>query len=241
VKPYYDDGRIQIWHGDCRDVMPALPEPSLVIADPPYGFGQARQGRAKRARDDTGRNGGVDTIDVRDGVYRGTWRGWSDMRGDDEPFDPSHLLGYPRLVLFGANHYASRLPDSGSWLVWDKRNGATPDNNADAELIWTNLGGPVRTYRQCWRGFTRERDRLEMTEKHLHPTQKPVLLMQWLLDTHTTPDDLVIDPYMGCGPVPRAAMNIGRRAIGIEIEERYCEIAAKRLQQSVLPLLTLDR
>jgi site-specific DNA-methyltransferase (adenine-specific) len=213
-----------------------LPSPDLVIADPPYGFGQARQGRAKRAKTDTGKNGGVDTADIRGGVYRGTWRGWEDMPGDDEAFDPAHLLHYPRLILFGANHYANAIPASGSWLVWDKRNGATPDDNADAELIWTNLGGPVRMYRQCWRGFTRENDSLEMTEKHLHPTQKPVLMMHWLIERYTEPGDLIVDPYTGSGPVLRAAKNLGRRAIGIDVELRYVKVAAERLQQSVMVL-----
>jgi DNA modification methylase len=72
----------------------------------------------------------------------------------------------------------------------------------------------------------------------LHPTQKPVALMRWIVDRTTKPGDLVLDPYMGSGPVARACMDLGRRYIGIEIEERYCEAAARRLGQGVLDLET---
>jgi DNA modification methylase len=76
----------------------------------------------------------------------------------------------------------------------------------------------------------------ERDDKRVHPTQKPVALFHRIITEHTQPGDLILDPYMGSGPVARAAADLGRRYIGIEIEERYCEIAARRLEQSVLPL-----
>jgi site-specific DNA-methyltransferase (adenine-specific) len=220
MEPYYTDGQITIYHADCRDVLPIVDpdEVDLVLTDPPYGDRQSEQRRSKRAANDPGHDAGFAMI-----------------HGDDEPFEPSPLFVYRRLVLFGANHYADKLPASKSWLVWDKRNGATPDDNADAELIWTNVPGVIRTYRQCWRGFSRENDSLE-PERHVHPTQKPVNLMMWLLERYTKPGDLVFDPYMGSGPIPKACKLLGRRYVGCDVVETYCATAVRRLQQSVLPL-----
>lgn len=222
VTPYYHDeaAGITIYCGDARGIVPALETASvdLVLTDPPYGYQQSSQRRAKRSKHDPGRDGNFVQI-----------------VGDDVPFDPAPLLRFPRVALFGANHFADRLPPSPSWIVWDKRNGSAPDDNADAELVWTNLGGTIRTYRQCWRGVAREDDALD-PHKHVHPTQKPVKMMLWFLERYTRPGDLVLDPYMGSGPIAQACHLSGRRYIGIEIEERYCEIAVRRLQQSVLPL-----
>lgn len=220
MQPYYDRDGITIFHARCEDVLPSIDPASvgLVLTDPPYGFKQSAQFREKRATHDPGSSGNFVQI-----------------VGDDEPFDPEPLMHFGRLVLFGANHYADRLPPSPSWLVWDRRNGSTPDKNADAELIWTNCGGTIRTYRQTWRGVARENDSLE-PNAHVHPTQKPVNLMLWLLDRYTKPGDLVLDPYMGSGPIAQACHMTGRRYIGIELEERYCATAVRRLQQSVLPL-----
>lgn len=221
MTPYYDDGQIAIYHGDCRDVLPTLEPASidLVLTDPPYGFRQSGQAQERRrTKEDRGRNGDFTMI-----------------AGDDELFDPTPLLRFPRVALFGANHFADRLPASPSWIVWDKRNGSAPDYNADAELIWTNLGGTIRTYRQCWRGVARENDALD-PHAHVHPTQKPTAMMIWFLERYTEPGDLVLDPYMGSGPIAQACHMTGRLYIGIEIEERYCEVAVRRLAQSVLPL-----
>jgi site-specific DNA-methyltransferase (adenine-specific)/modification methylase len=151
----------------------------------------------------------------------------------DKPFDPTHLLQFGRVVLFGGNHFADRLPPTPSWIIWDKRDGITSNDNADCELAWTNLGGPARLYRHMWNGMIKASER---DKRRVHPTQKPVALMAWIIGNHTQPGDLILDPYMGSGPVARAAADLGRRYIGIEIEERYCEIAARRLEQSVLPL-----
>jgi site-specific DNA-methyltransferase (adenine-specific) len=230
LTPYYDDGVCTIYLGDCREVLPALDvRPDLVLADPPYGVNEGTD-RFTKARGSFGRGGK-------------NWpaRDFDPVHGDDQPFDPTHLLGYPHLILFGANYYADRLPTSPSWIIWDKLDGLTSkrpvgfNDNADCELAWTNLGGPARLFRHRWTGLLQGS---EIGEPRVHPTQKPVALMRSILDWRTQPGDLILDPYMGSGPVLRAAKDLGRRAIGIEIEERYCEIAAKRLAQEVLDLWT---
>lgn len=217
MKPYYQDDFVTLFNAPCELVLPTLPTPDLIIADPPYGQGQAAQKRTRRAAHDRWVDGE-----------------WEPMEGDDEPFDPSHLLTYRRLVIFGANHFADKLPASRSWLVWDKRDGATPDDNADAELIWTNLDTVVRVYRQCWRGFARSGE--ESGQKHLHNTQKPVALMKWLIEKWTKPGDLIVEPYAGSGPVMVAAKQLGRRAVGCEIRVEYCKTAAARLYQESFQL-----
>jgi len=216
--PYYDRDGITIYCADCRDVLPFISPESvdILIADPPYGFKQSDQARKSRAVHDIGRDSGLPMI-----------------AGDDEPFDPSPLLAFSRVVLFGANHYADRLPAVRSWLVWDKRDESEPDNNGDAELIWTNVDGVVRTYRQCWRGVARANDSLE-PKIHVHPTQKPVNLMMWLIERYTKSGDLIFDPYMGSGPIAKACQLLGRRYIGVELVGTYCATAVKRLQQSVM-------
>lgn len=226
IRPFYSRDGITIYNADCRDILPtsgivSVIDPGsvdLVLTDPPYGHSQSDQRRSQRSVNDPGRDSGFAMI-----------------HGDDEPFDPSLVLAFSRVVLFGANHFADRLPTSTGWCVWDKRNGATPDDNADAELIWTNIPGVVRMYRQCWRGFTREGDSQE-PRKHVHPTQKPVNLMMWLLNLYTKPDDLILDPYMGSGPVAVACQKMARRYIGIELDATYCAAACHRLQQTAMNL-----
>jgi site-specific DNA-methyltransferase (adenine-specific) len=230
MQPYYDDGTCTIYHGDCRELLPALNKmAALVIVDPPYGPSRTTD---RRHSHDRKRN-------------KNAWDHpnpqWTPVVGDDEPFDPTYLLGYPRLILWGANYYACQLPPSPSWIVWDKLDGLVSkvgrplgvDNQADVELAWTNLGGPARLIRHRWKGYKRAS---EIGEPHLHPTQKPVAVMGRLITVYTQPGDLIVEPYMGAGPALRAAKDLGRRAIGIEIEERYCEVAAKRLGQEVLAL-----
>ena len=215
MKPYYEADGITIYHGDCREILPLLLRPDLILADPPYGIGIVN-----------GRTVG--------GTSAGIARDYAPVIGDDAPFDPTWLLPLAdRLILWGANHYASRLPDASRWLVWDKRNGGASDNFADCELAWTNLGGPARLHRQLWRGMIAATTASDGVRQH--PTQKPTALMAWaigLVDGART----ICDPFMGSGTTLRAAKDLGRRAIGIEIEERYCEIAATRLGQMVFDM-----
>lgn len=215
--PYYDDGTVVIYNADCREVLPLLPAPDLVLTDPPYGVSERTDRKAK------GRGNAAECND------------FPPVYGDDEPFDPAHLLAYPRVILFGANYYADKLPTAASWVVWDKLDGLSTskrtvgfDDNADCELAWSNCGGPARILAERWKGMVKDTER---GDRRVHPTQKPVRLMERLIEWRTEPGDLVLDPYMGSGTTLRAAVNRGRRAIGIEISEDYCAVAVERLGQ----------
>lgn len=229
MKPYYEHAGITIYHGDCREVLPSLERFScdLLLTDPPYGGGLAVD-FAERFKTKAGKWWNCDN---RNGQARHT-----PIVGDDKPFDPIDLLTITAKVkvFWGANWYASRLPDRGGWWVWDKRNGKRDVSAADwpmseAELAWTNLGKGVRVFRFTWFGLIRDGDHGE----HYHPTQKPTELMRWCIEQSKT-DGLVLDPFMGSGTTLDAAKGLGRKAIGIEIHEPYCEIAAKRLAQEVI-------
>jgi site-specific DNA-methyltransferase (adenine-specific) len=229
LKPYYGPhAGITIYHGDCREVLPGLEPCDLLLTDPPYGSGLSVDyaERFSPARPDWWRTSKDRKLSIRH----------TPIHGDDRPFDPSHLLAYEAKVrvLWGGNWYASRLPDSGAWWIWDKRNGKRDVSAADwpmseAELAWTNKGKGVRIFRHTWFGLIRDSEYGE----HFHPTQKPEALMCWCIEQANV-EGLIVDPYAGSGPALVAAKGKGRRAIGIEIEEKYCEIAAKRLSQEVL-------
>lgn len=223
MKHYFDDGRIRIFHARWEDVWPTLgikhEEVALLWADSPYGVSE-RTDRSSKGR---GHQAGSQSWASRD---------WAPVAGDDQPFEPTPLLAFSRIVLWGANNYASRLPDSGSWWWWDKRDGVTPNDNGDGELAWTNLGGPPRQFSHLWSGHLRAS---EVGQQHLHPTQKPVALATWGFQrAKLKPGDLVFSPYMGSGPEARAAMDMGLRFIGCEIVEDYCKAAVNRLRQRPL-------
>jgi DNA modification methylase len=232
MKPYYQDGVVRIYHGDCREILPTLPKVDLVLSDPPYGSG-LNVNYAERFSPQPGSKRWWSCSDSRKLNVR-----HSPIIGDDVAFEPSVVLEIDAYahVLWGANWYASRLPDSGGWLVWDKRNGVRDVSEADwpmseAELAWTDIGKGVRVFRHTWFGLIRDSERGE----HYHPTQKPTALMRWCIEKSKT-KGVVLDPFMGSGTTLRAAKDLNRQAIGIEIEERYCEIAAKRMAQEVLEL-----
>lgn len=160
----------------------------------------------------------------------GTWGAnpmYADARRWDRAIDSALLDLLLRagetVMIWGGNYYA--LPPSRGFLAWVKDN-AVP-TMADLEFAWTNLDRPAKAYRSP----------VNPDGKRFHPTEKPLGLMQWCI--RQAPGDtrgLVLDPFMGGGTTLRAAKDFGRPAIGIEIEERYCEIAAKRMEQEVLPL-----
>lgn len=207
MKPYYESRGITIFHGDCHEILPQLDPVGIVVSDPPYGMNY----KPKRGSDGSKL--------YTEGVY-----------GDDAPFDPAHLFRFSTLILWGANWYAQKLPPSGGWLVWDKTpNGPKKGFIAShAELAWTNAITRTMKLPLQWGGEAHN------GEEHFHPTQKPVSLMRWCMTEVSPGLTRVVDPYMGSGSTLVAAKEIGRRAVGIEIDEKYCEVAARRLAQEVL-------
>lgn len=229
MKPYYQDDYATIYHGDCREILTALPKVDLVLTDPQYRLANGNRANTMglSSRRGMGNKLGGSCVDNRD---------WGQFKGDESPFNPKPLLAYRRVIIWGAIHFASRLPDSTSWLVWDKRDGVASDDNADCEMAWSNLGGPARIYRHLWKGICRAgEENIASAGSKLHPFQKPAALMRWCIQL--VPElETILDPFMGSGTTLRAAKDLGRKSIGIEIEEEYCEIAARRLQQEVLAL-----
>lgn len=132
-------------------------------------------------------------------------------------------------IVFGGNYY--QLPPSACWLVWDKEiNGQW----ADCELAWTNLLKPARIYRHRWNGFARKNN-----EPRFHPSQKPVDVMSWCIEEAGADIRTILDPFAGSGSTLVAAKLRNIKAVGIEREEMYCEIAANRLAQEVFALTSV--
>lgn len=208
MKPYYSENGITIYNGDCRDILPTIHKVDLVLTDPPYGIGESNERALSRGKLANPRDYG--TFD------------W-----DKKPI-PQDLFNSVKCCaswacIWGGNYY--QIDPSSCWLVWDKRNGT--NDFADCELAWTNWPKAVRMKSHLWNGMLRKD-----SETRFHPTQKPVDIMKWAIDLAPTSQS-IIDPFMGSGTTLRAAKDLGRKAIGIEIEEKYCEIAAKRLSQEV--------
>jgi len=209
------DGTVQLWLGDCLDILPSLEPGSVdaVVTDPPYGMNWDTN--SKRF------SGGIVPNHRRRGDGRDDWGG---VANDDKPFDPSPWVSFDRVVLWGANHFTEKLP-RGTTLVWIKK----PDHLfgtflGDAEVAW--MKGGVGTY--CFR-YTAEYMRL--MQNKCHPTQKPVGLMAWCLErARVVEGETVLDPFMGSGTTAIACIRTGRRFMGIEIEPKYFDIAVQRIE-----------
>lgn len=159
---------------------------------------------------------------MKGGKGTGHWTLLSDGNPwDHEAPDLTFMLSAaPSLVIWGGNYFD--LPQSRCWFVWDKLN-AVP-TMGQCELAWTNADRPIQRFE--WPVGR---------NNHGHPTEKPLELITWsIAESRTT--GTILDPFMGSGTTLRAAKDLGRKCIGIEIEEKYCEIAAKRLAQEVLCL-----
>jgi site-specific DNA-methyltransferase (adenine-specific)/modification methylase len=211
-------GDTTLYLGDCLEILPTLGRVDAVVTDPPYGI-QADRKQAARA----GKRS-------RNALCASRDYGQSDW--DNAPAS-RWLLDWLReistyQVFFGGNYF--ELPPARCWLVWDKHTGA--NNYADCELAWTNLDKPIRKIDWLWKGMFRKGDDIRE-----HPTQKPLGVMEWIIDQ--LPDaQTILDPFMGSGTTGVACANLGRKFIGIEIEERYFNIACERIERAYqqLPL-----
>lgn len=205
-------GDATLYLGDCMDILPTLGKVDAVITDPPYGIGIDRSMAASSGT----KSGGMK---ARKGDYVAS--GW-----DDKPIGAEEiglmLALANEAIIFGGNYFP--LPPSKCWLVWDKKvNG----NFADCELAWTNLDKPVRRIEWMWNGMLRQGGE----ERNGHPTQKPLEVMKWCIEQASSPQ-IILDPFMGSGTTGVAAMQAGRRFIGIEREPKYFDIACRRIEQA---------
>jgi len=209
TQPYYQDEAVTLYHGDCLEIDEWLAA-DVLVTDPPYGIAGGRIGSHRRHR----------SVSV----------DWDNLSARDAALEqwgrrPYAVFGSPRVPPI--EHV--EIP-----LVWDK--GASPGMGRidwpwgpSYELIYVNGIG--------WRGrraasVIHVRHGSTKAKSIGHPTPKPVQLMEHLIER--APDGVIADPFAGSGSTLLAARNLGRRAIGVELEERYCEIIARRLSQGVL-------
>lgn len=200
--------------GDCRSIIGGLTF-DAICADPPYGIefsrGAGGGGFGKNIRFDSA----PDKLPV--------------IAGDAEPFDPGFLLAFNvPSIIWGANHFADKLPSAARWLIWDKRRGTAVNDFADCEMAWTNLPGPARVLPHMWNGGLRDSER---GIPRVHKTQKAIAFMEWCIGF--LPDaKTILDPFMGSGTTLVACQRMGRMGTGIELDPDYFAIACKRVDEA---------
>ena len=190
----------------------------LLFTDPPYGINVV-------SRNTIGGDGSLNFGNVGySNIVKATR--YKKIYGDDKVFNPEHLLNKGKnTILFGANYYANKLPNSAGWIVWDKNGGKQwKDTFADAELLWSNFEHHVRTYYCMWKGLVKEGE----SGKRKHPTQKPIKLLCDILYDYSEKENIIYDPYIGSGSTLLACEKTNRVCYGMEIDPYYCDIIVKR-------------
>jgi site-specific DNA-methyltransferase (adenine-specific) len=230
-KPYYFQDGITIYHGDCREILPTLDPVDLVLTDPPYGIpaGAAFWRKNGSVIDDDGLAGHNLLVE-----------GWRELVQLRTPAAFIEFMGsgFDAIDRTRQGHRDAGLEEVRLFLIVKPAPAPTVRpvmcTSWEPALIsqrggkaWHG-GGYVP---DSWIGLSPNR-----LGQGVHPTQKPIEPFHRLVQAFSPNDGAVLDPFMGSGTTLRAAKDLGRKAIGIEIEERYCEIAAKRLQQSVMVL-----
>ena len=195
---------------------------SLVLTDPPYGISVVQSNSVGGLEPPTfGTVGGGKVCKVHT---------YEKIIGDDttETAKKSFEI-YSELsenqIIFGGNYFTDFLPPSRCWLVWDKEN---TGNFADAELAWTSFDKGVKLYKHLWNGMSREGNRTDEGKTRVHPTQKPVGLLQKILNDFTEKGDVILDVFGGSGSTLIACEGTGRKCLMIEMSENYCDVIRKR-------------
>ena len=211
VKPYYQDDNCTIYHGDCREILPQLEPVDLVLTDPPYGIKDKiiRGGEANKKN-----------------KFHKNIEKW-DILPDRKTFELITSISKNQ-ILWGGNYFVEFVNHSRGWLVWDKKIPFAM-SFAMCELAYTS-------YNMNAKIFEFPTNRLNYEKFDGHPTPKPLQLFVWCISLCPDKPQPILDPFMGSGTTLRAAKDLNRKAIGIEIEEKYCEIAVERLRQEVLAL-----
>jgi site-specific DNA-methyltransferase (adenine-specific) len=222
--PYFQDEFTTIYNCDCRDILPQLPKVDLVLTDPPYGIKHTDGGGFPYTR----------------AFYcEGALEGMTDFHLQEY----TAVLGCcDQLVAF---HSRDQIIEYGQWIraafgnydlhFWAKTNAIPFTHNTwKSDLEYIALGWREKHHQPVSQELKNKAFISGIETGDLHPAQKPIELMSKYVSVLTTEGQTILDPFMGSGTTLRAAKDLGRKAIGIEIEEKYCEIAAKRMAQGVL-------
>ncbi len=201
-------GDCELYLGDCREVLPTLGKVDAVVTDPPYG------------------------IDYKSSLLNLGAKEFEKIHGDDGTLDLLPILNFAEYVIvFGANCFPNILPHRGRWLCWDKR---TIDGAADKmlgspfELAWANKTSGYDKIVRVLHGGVVNAD----GGKREHPTQKPISVMKQAIEWCCPSAQTILDPFMGSGTTGVACVKLGRKFIGIELEEKYFDIACRRVEQA---------
>ena len=188
----------------------------MVFTDPPYGMGVVKN-----------RKVGADFGIAQKGNY-------SEVIGDatidtaKKFYDASIKIGFSKFIIWGGNYFIQFLPFSTGWLVWDKRGDSGIKNTfADGELAWTNCQKQIRIYKQLWNGMIREGEH----EKRVHPTQKPIMTLQKILNDFTVEKQIIYDGFLGSGSTLIACEKTDRICYGMELDPKYCDVIVKRWEE----------
>lgn len=239
-------GRAVLYRGDCLELLEAgLLKCDAIVSDPPYGIGFQHSGSG------LGKNV----------VYASVSNNTDKIIGDDKPFDPEPWIasaprnelknggaygGEPRIILFGADKFMQRLPEGGTLLAWDKHVGQGSDDSfADCEWAWCGKKVKREVFRWLWKGVVAKKhiDDLSPTKggrghgaarfARVHVSQKPVALMRWCIEKlKVPPGGIICDPYMGSGSTAIAALGLGHRFIGVEIDPAHFATACARIEKN---------
>lgn len=211
-----------LYQGDCLEIMKTFPDNSIdcVVTDPPYGIGEANGKNISRGL-----------------LARPKNYGYSEWDNEIPTIDyfVNMISCSKNQIIFGGNYFVDYLHNSSYWIVWDKEiNG----DFADCELAWTSFKSAVKKIKYRWNGMLQENMRNK--EFRWHPTQKPIGVMTWIIKKYTEENDIILDPFMGSGTTGVAAMRLGRKFIGIELEPKYYKIAKHRIEQEANNLFQFE-
>lgn len=210
-------GKATIYNMDCMELLKATPDKfyDLAIVDPPYGIDVAKSGKV----------GGSVLAKTKDYGAK-TW----DKNAPNQDYFNELVRVSKNQIIWGANHFADRLPcpKSPCWIVWDKVNGK--NNFADSELAYTSFKSAVRNFRYQWAGMLQ--GDMKNKEQRIHTTQKPVKLYEWLLTNYAKQGDKILDTHLGSMSSVIACLNLGFEITGCELDKDYFDAGIKRIRQA---------
>lgn len=195
---------------DCLSILPHLPKIDACLTDPPYGINQAGGF--------SGAGGFSKPIERKQ--YDDNW----DKYTPDAITFEIMLSISKEAIIWGGNYFTDKIPQANFWLVWDKEN--TMPTFSDCELAGTNIDK-----NSVKRLVYRQNGCMSKEKERFHPTQKAVGVMEWCL-SHVKNAETILDPFMGSGTTGVACAKLGRKFIGIELEEKYFDIACKRIEEA---------